>query len=100
MKKYDLEERIRKLETALDRFDGVPWILGVGEIARLKDVILDMPGSGSAQCTACATEAELARIDRAIAAATDSSRPDRRAQTAFTEAAKALGHCLAAQGPV
>ncbi len=99
MCKTDVERRIRRLEDALDRFDGVQWIIRVGEIARLKDIVLYMSGEAAERCAAQIDTRDLARIDRAIDEATKQGGSATRAQAAFAKACTGLQQWLAAEAP-
>ncbi|RMF10484.1 MAG: hypothetical protein D6763_05575 [Alphaproteobacteria bacterium] len=99
MCRTNLETWLRRLETGLDRFEGVQWIERVGDIARLRDVVLHMTPEAAARCAARIDHEEIVRIDRAIAVATQTDETDDRARAAFMDACESLERCLAPARP-
>jgi hypothetical protein len=99
MVKKDFEDRIRRLETGLDHFDGVQWIIRVGEIARIKSIVLDLSAEASQRCADRIDHQELTRIDKAIEIATTESVPVTLATDAFSEACRSLYLWLSVEAP-
>lgn len=66
MLKEDLERRIRQLESALDQFSGLEWIIKVGEIAEIKSAVFNMTDAAEAQCASLITVAAVARLDQEL----------------------------------
>ncbi|MEX1147971.1 MAG: hypothetical protein WEB93_06285 [Sphingomonadales bacterium] len=97
MKRQDMETRIRRLEAGLDHFDGIEWIIRVGDIARLKAVILNLNGSGTEHTRLDQLGADpdaVVRIDALIEKASVSDAAPTSARAAFMDACRILGLLL------
>lgn len=82
-----MEARIRQLETGLDLFSGVEWIIRVGDIARLKTVVYDLPDGWT-------YDGSTAALDRAIGVVISDDSSGVEARTAFDTACRTLSDWL------
>ncbi|MDA5193173.1 hypothetical protein [Govanella unica] len=70
MFRTELEKRVRHLEEGLTQFNGLDWIIKVGEIAEIKGAVLDMTAETEAYCAQTVTTRNLQRLDVVIRTAT------------------------------
>lgn len=67
MMKKQLEQRIRELERGLHLFDGIDWIIKVGEMAEIKTAVLDTESARiDSICGPHVTGDRLSDLDREI----------------------------------
>lgn len=90
MLKSELEIRIRRLETGLDRFTGIDWIQKVGDIAEIKEAALEMSSETEALCRGRVAQNKVAVLDADISAAI----AGKNSPIAFERAYRTLRHWI------
>lgn len=94
MSKEELERRIRALEEGINTFEGIDWIVKVGEIAEMKSALFDMPEDVGAIFSSRSRGQELDILDDNISIATSSCTPVTRQRQAYNDAYDVLRRWL------
>lgn len=94
MNKEDLERRIRALEEGINSFEGMDWIVKIGEMAEMKSALFDMPEEVCNVFTPHTHDQELNNLDDNIAIATSSCIPVTRQREAYNAAYDVLRRWL------
>lgn len=94
MSRHELEQRIRILEEGINRFEGMEWIVKVGEMAEMKSALFDMPDDLSGAFAPPPGAAELTALDGDIAIAVNHRTPTSEQRRAFHAAYEVLRRWL------
>lgn len=94
MSRLELERRIRILEEGIGHFEGMEWIVKVGEMAEMKSALFDMPEGLGQDFVLQPGTPELTALDGDIAVATDCRAPASEQRRAFNSAYEVLRRWL------